>query len=184
MKRFFLTSVVIAVILTGCQTGKQDDGNILRLSSEETQTETQSETETESIVRAEFSRENIFISLELPSEWEYKIVDSNGDNTEQCGIIFGPAENEDLRYELYYHSFYGICGTGVTIEELQLENGKKIHRYSETIENELWRNIVFEYDRGEDERGSYVLAYFGDVELIEQYEEKLDAILETVVVGR
>lgn len=201
MKKILFGMIMAAMVLAGC---RKDDGN-LGYNSEttpeeqssqtvETATDTQTEVSdalepaTQSGIKAEFSHDEIYIALELPSGWKYEIVEYDETQEQQeCGIIFWTEEHEDLRYELFYHSFYGICGTGVTIEELQLENGTDIWRYSENIQGTLWCNIKFEYDsdeNDENDRGSYVLDYSGDEKLVMEYEDELQEILETVIVGR
>jgi len=187
MKKILLGIVMAAVVLTGCREG--DSSQTVYNSQEknpiETTADTQPESETQGNVMAEFSHDSVYISLELPPDWEYEVKDI--DETQEYkegGIIFGPKECENLRYELYYHSFYGICGTGVTIEELQLENGANICRCSETIEGMLWRNIIFEFEKDAEDMGSYVLDYYGDEKLLMGYEEELQQIMETVIVGK
>lgn len=189
MKRTLLGAVTAVMILAGCGTSGNEPENNLQTTSEnmtvqqeETTAEAQTQPETRGGVKAEFSHDNIYMSVELPEGWEYVITEY--DITEDCGIIFGPAGQEDLRYKLCYWPFYGICGTGVTIEELQLKNGTNIWRYSEKIDNTLWRDIVFEYEKDEDDRGTYVLGCSADEKLVMEYEEELEEILETIVVSR
>ncbi len=191
MKRILPGIVMAAVVLAGCREGDviwdipQTVYNSQEENQIETTSDTQSESETQGNIKAEFSHDSVYISMELPPDWEYEVKDFDETQEEkEGGIIFGPNECEDLRYELYYHSFYGICGTGVTIEELQLQNGTNIWRYSETIQGTLWRNIVFEFEKDAEERGSYVLDYYGDEKLLMEYEEELQEIIETVTVGK
>lgn len=186
MKKVLLGVMMAAAVLSGCREGRMDADSGFETQTEETmesvtQTEETTEPETQGSVRAEFSRDSVFIALELPDDWDYEIVEK--DETESCGIVFGPKEHEELRYRLYYHTMYGICATGVTIEELQLENGTNISRFSEIIEGMLWRDIVFECDNVPDKMGTYVLNYSGDEKLVMEYEDILQDILETVVVG-
>lgn len=194
MRIIFAGLMMAVVVLAGCGVNAKGEDNTLQTQAdhvtarqEETsmEAETSAEPETEVGIQAEFSHDKIYMSVELPAGWEYetKELDEKQEG-DTCGIIFGPAEQKELRYELFYHSSYGICATGVTIEELQLENGTDIWRYSEVIDNTLWRNIVFEYEKPEDENGTYVLAYYADEKLAEKYEEELQGILETIVVSR
>lgn len=193
MKKTIWGALLAAVLLAGCGAGNDmgnEADNVLQTMPENVsimQNETIPETQpqTQGVVKAEFSHDNIYISLELPAGWEYEITEYDETKEEQsCGIIFRPTGSKDIEYELYYHTFFGLCGTGVTIEELHLENGMKIWKYSETIDKVLWRNIVFEYEKDENERGSYVLCYFGDEEEVLEYEEELGKIMETIVVSR
>lgn len=187
MKRILSGIVLAAVVLAGCRegNGSQTSFNSREENPMETTSDSRTESETQDNIKAEFSHDSVYISLELPPDWEYEVKEI--DETQEYkegGIRFGPRECKDLRYELYYHSFYGICATGVTIEELQLQNGTNLWRYSETIEGNLWRNIVFEVENDAEERGRYVLDYYGDEELLMEYEEKLQEIMETVTVGK
>ena len=193
MRTIWLSLLMAAVVLAGCGTGAKGADNGLQTQADMTvrqeetsmEVETSTEPETEGTIRAEFSHDKIYMSVELPAGWGYEIKElDEKQEGDTCGIIFGPSEQKEMRYNLLYHSFYGICATGVTIEELQLKNGTDIRRYSEVIDSTLWRDIVFEYDKPEDERGTYVLQYYADEKLTEKYEKELQGILETIVVSR
>ncbi|MCM1466719.1 MAG: hypothetical protein NC086_01125 [Alistipes sp.] len=194
MKKIVLGMMMAVMFLAGCGvTADGADGNLQTVSADMTSgseesnatQEVETQPETEGPVRVEFSHDKIYMSLELPVGWEYEIKEYNAEKEgETCGIIFGPEEHEDLRYELFYHSFYGICGTGVTIEQLQLKNGMDIHKYSEKINDTLWCDIVFAYEKEAAEKGDYVLGYYAKKELAEEFDEELGEILETIVVGK
>lgn len=194
MRTIFWGIMTAVLVLAGCGVNENGADNALQTQAdnvtvrqEETNTEaeTSTEPETKGNIQAEFSHDKIYMSVELPAGWEYEIKElDEKQEGDTCGIIFGPSEQKEMRYQLLYHSFYGICATGVTIEELQLKNGTDIWRYSEVIESMLWRDIVFEYEKPEDEKGTYVLQYSADEKLAEKYEEELQGILETIVVSR
>lgn len=188
MRTIFWGIMAAVLVLAGCGMNAKGEDNVLQTQTDNVtvrQEETSTESETKGNIHAEFSHDKIYMSVELPAEWEYEIKElDEKQEGDTCGIIFGPSEQKEMRYKLLYHSFYGICATGVTIEELQLKNGTDIWRYSEVIENTLWRDIVFEYEKPEDEKGTYVLQYYADEKLAEKYEEELREILETIVVSR
>ena len=188
MRTIFWGIMAAVLVLAGCGMNAKGEDNVLQTQTDNVtvrQEETSTESETKGNIHAEFSHDKIYMSVELPAGWEYEIKElDEKQEGDTCGIIFGPSEQKEMRYKLLYHSFYGICATGVTIEELQLKNGTDIWRYSEVIENTLWRDIVFEYEKPEDEKGTYVLQYYADEKVAEKYEEELRGILETIVVSR
>lgn len=193
MKKILIGTAMMVMILSGCrQDGGDIDSNSGTISelpdtqvietTSDTQLSETMEQDAPDNVKAEFSHDTIYISVKLPADWEYEIAEYDKEQ-ETGGIVFGPSECEDLRYKLFYHSMFGLCATGVTIENLELENGTNITRFSETIQGVLWRSIIFEYQNDGEERGSYVLMYGADEELAMEYEEKLQEIMETIVVG-
>lgn len=71
------------------------------------------------------------MALDLPEGWSWEQVSDNGtDKTE--GIRFYKTDDPTVSYTLLcWTGGYGICGTGVTSEELTLANGMKVWQHTE-----------------------------------------------------
>ncbi len=61
--------------------------------------------------------------MELPAGWDYEICEYD-ENNYAFGIRFWPADQDEGALWLeYYPRGFGVCGTGLVQEEIQLENG-------------------------------------------------------------
>lgn len=85
-------------------------------------------------------------------------------------------------FELGYHQRFGICGTGVTTERMELPDGRTGWRYSEIMNTEqmLWLTIVFDRPEESEETGTYVLMASPELSVWEQIEPEFEGILESV----
>ncbi len=105
------------------------------------------------------------MSLEIPPGWESKVysIDETDDETdgetddkiddetgwedEWFGIGFWPSGKPE--YEViakYYFDRIGICGTGVTSEEVQFPSGLSGTKYTEGMDGEMWMNFFYRVD--------------------------------------
>lgn len=133
---------------------------------------------------AEFTHGYVDMALELPEGWSWETVSDNGsDKTE--GIKFYKTNDTAVSYTLLcWTGGYGICGTGVTSEELTLSNGMTVFQHTEEDPQKgtIWVNIVFE-----DAPGSYVVQPSENVMSKETWEANRDellSILGTAQLGR
>ena len=83
------------------------------------------------VTTAEFTHGYVDMKLELPEGWSWEQVSDNGtDKTE--GIRFYKTDDPTVSYTLLcWTGGYGICGTGVTSEEITLANGMKVWQHTE-----------------------------------------------------
>lgn len=98
-------------------------------------------------------------------------------------VLTGKAEAfPDTVFELGYHQRFGICGTGVTTERMELPDGRTGWRYSEIMNTEqmLWLTIVFDRPEESEETGTYVLMASPELSVWEQIEPEFEGILESV----
>lgn len=135
------------------------------------------------VTTAEFTHGYVDMALELPEGWSWEQVsDTGSDKTE--GVKFYKTDDPTVSYTLLcWTGGYGICGTGVTSEELTLSNGMKVWQYTEedAQKGTIWADIVFE-----DTPGSYVAAP-SDEMTIEVWNANRDALLSilgTTQIGR
>ena len=106
------------------------------------------------VITAEFTHGYVDMALDLPEGWSWEQVSDNGtDKTE--GIRFYKTDDPTVSYTLLcWTGGYGICGTGVTSEEITLANGMKVWQHTEEDTEKgtmVMADIFFE-----DVPGSYV----------------------------
>ena len=122
------------------------------------------------VTTAEFTHGYVDMALQLPEGWSWETVSDNGsDKTE--GIRFYKTADTAVSYTLLcWTGGYGICGTGVTSEELTLANGMKVWQHTE--EN--------------TEKGTYVASPSDTMttEVWNANRDELLNILGTVQLGR
>ena len=124
-------------------------------------------------------------SLSLPETWDYEIRNLTfaGTTTTDAIIFWNIAYPEDT-FTLVYAPVPGICGTGVTSEELTLANGMKVWQHTEEDTEKgtmVMADIFFE-----DVPGSYV-ASPSETMTTEVWNANRDALLSilgTAQIGR
>lgn len=133
---------------------------------------------------AEFTHGYVDMALELPEGWSWETVSDNGsDKTE--GIKFYKTNDTAVSYTLLcWTGGYGICGTGVTSEELTLANGMKVWQHTEedTEKGTMGMADIF----FEDAPGSYVASPSDTMttEVWNANRDELLSILGTAQLGR
>lgn len=136
-----------------------------------------------------YSYEDLYMAVDIPEGWDYKIKSKEDMDKEDgllmCAIEFWPEGDPETVFELGYAEQFGICGTGVTIEEFTLENSLSGHRYTEKIEDTLWLTITFyDPDRDVDKiSGTYLIDASPELSVWEDIEPEFEKILESVWVG-
>ena len=136
------------------------------------------------VTTAEFTHGYVDMALDLPEGWSWEQVSDNGtDKTE--GIRFYKTDDPTVSYTLLcWTGGYGICGTGVTSEELTLANGMKVWQHTE--ENTEKGTMVMADIFFEDVPGSYV-ASPSETMTTEVWNANRDALLSilgTAQIGR
>ena len=133
------------------------------------------------VTTAEFTHGYVDMALDLPEGWSWEQVSDNGtDKTE--GIRFYKTDDPTVSYTLLcWTGGYGICGTGVTSEEITLANGMKVWQHTEEGSDSLWLNLYFE-----SVPGDYVCAPSGTLtkEMWDGCRDEVLAILGTAQLGR
>lgn len=133
-----------------------------------------------------YEYEDIYLSVSLPCTWRFQIKTAGDMEKEKgtavCAITFWPEAFPDTVVELGYHQRFGICGTGVTTERMELPDGRTGWRYSEIMNTEqmLWLTIVFDRPEESEETGTYVLMASLELSVWEQIEPEFEGILESV----
>lgn len=177
MKKHFyrLLAALLLLCLTGC--GAQQSGSPPSTSAP-SESGTAPEVSTVSLVEYSYGYANM--KLALPEGWSYAIQEADQTTGESFGIDFWPDGAPDFSAKLHFHpEFYGICGTGVTFEELDFENG--LHAtlaWEASQHDDFWGNIFFA-----DLPGQYILQLDTTAQLWEQYRDELMAILDSAVLA-
>lgn len=97
---------------------------------------------------AEYTEGHMDMALTIPDGWTWETVEEDG----QAGLRFRKTEDDAVSFRLTcWTEGYGICGTGVTTEELTLSGGQQVWQYTEGGDDTVWVNIAFQ-----DTPGSYV----------------------------
>ena len=158
--------------------------------AETVRTEKDMEEEAESVVI--YEHEDIYLSVSLPDTWEcgFKTVEDmekeNEDDRIICSIDFWPKANPEAVFSLEYCQQFGICGTGVTEERLELSSGLAGNLCYEKYqaENALWMMFFFDRTDESQEDGIYIVEAFMELSLWEQAEPEFLKILDSVWVGQ
>lgn len=87
--------------------------------------------------------DDVTLKLEIPNDWKYEELSRNTENDFYKYALKIYKTQEDKYAVLYfYHQMFGVCGTGRTSEQIELENGIKatIGYY---YEKDIWEDISF-----------------------------------------
>lgn len=117
------------------------------------------------------------ISLQISKGWEYEIIKSAEDTSDEFGIRFWPEGQTEGKISIKYYSAWGVCGTG--LEEVKITLGE-YSAYQGTYDNkEVWDFISFRID---DTQGYYVALNEGAEDWWEEYGTEAMDILSTVEI--
>ena len=129
---------------------------------------------------ASYTSGYVDMALTIPEGWQWESVQDKSMNTE--GIRFRKTDDKAVSFELLcWRGGYGICGTGVTSEELTLSGGQMVWQHTEENNGNLWLNLSFEKTPGD-----YVCAPVGTLtkETWDSCRDEVLAILGTAQFGR
>ena len=81
------------------------------------------------------------VALTIPDGWWWETLEEDG----QSGLRFGKTGERSIAFRLTcWLNGYGICGTGVTEQELTLSGGQRVWQYTEGGQSTIWVNIAFQ----------------------------------------
>lgn len=130
---------------------------------------------------AEYTGGHVDMALTIPDGWTWETLEEDG----QAGLRFRKTEDPAVDFRLTCWTVgYGICGTGVTSEEITLANGMKVWQHTEEDTEKgtmVMADIFFE-----DVPGSYV-ASPSETMTTEVWNANRDALLSilgTAQIGR
>ena len=136
------------------------------------------------VTTAEFTHGYVDMALQLPEGWSWETVSDNGSDKTEGIRFYKTADTAVSDTLLCWTGGYGICGTGVTSEELTLANGMKVWQHTEEDTEKgtmVMADIFFE-----DAPGSYVASPSDTMttEVWNANRDELLNILGTVQLGR
>lgn len=127
-----------------------------------------------------YQHKDIFMSIELPLEWDYKVHTvkemEKQDGLKLCSIEFWLKEKPEVKLEFAYWPMIGLCGTGLTTEEVTFENGLSAEKNTEESEDSIWFMLIYQLDR---EEGYFAVDANLDKKLWKEYEEDIMKVLGT-----
>lgn len=130
-----------------------------------------------------------YLGVSLPDTWEYRIKTvedmEKEDGLTICSIEFWPEAFPEMIFELGYCEMFGMCGTGVTIEKMELPGGLTGYRYYEEMkeENTLWLTIIFDQPDNDRQNGLYAIMASPELSAWERIEPEFEKILDSVRIG-
>lgn len=134
-----------------------------------------------------YRSDEFYLSIGLPTDWEYQILLEEDlekeDNLYSCAIRFWQKDYPEDIFVLGYQPSFGMCGTGVTIDELKLENGITGWRYTEELDSSLWLTITLNNPENDVSGGTYLITASPSLEVWKVLEPAFEEILQTVWVG-
>lgn len=90
---------------------------------------------------AEYTQGNVDVALTIPDGWWWETLEEEG----QSGLRFGKTGERSVAFRLTcWLDGYGICGTGVTEQDLTLSGGQRVWQYTEGGQSTVWVNIAFQ----------------------------------------
>jgi hypothetical protein len=130
---------------------------------------------------AEYSYQYTNMKLELPDDWEYKILEgSEEQSVNSFGIQFWPKAQPSMTIRLLYHvNGIGLCGTGVTFEDVLLENGLTATKCTENIDKDRWFFLIYQ-----DVPGAYAAECSASQGLWNEYGDAVMSILGSAEIGK
>ena len=86
------------------------------------------------------------ISMEIPEKWEYE-TNVNGDTSLNYIIKIYPNKEDKEKYIVFNtDKFFGVCGTGLEVKKVELNNGKTVEFGYYYNESKTWSYVVLEED--------------------------------------
>ena len=136
---------------------------------------------------AVYSQDDFYMSIDIPEGWDYKIRTKEELDKEDglmlCEIDYWPEKYPETVFRFGYMAAFGMCGTGVTIEEYTLENDISGYRYTEEIEDTLWLTVTLKNPDNDINGGTYLIDASPSLSVWESIEPEFEDILASAWVG-
>ena len=129
---------------------------------------------TEKITDVYYEKGYANIALTLKEGWEYDIADDP--NTKEFAVNIYPAGQKDNKLRIAYFNGFGVCGTGLKQEEINLG---KHNAWMGTYDN----NTVWDFISIKDTFGDYAILNEGGKHWWSEYGDEAMQILATLKVA-
>ena len=117
-----------------------------------------------------------YLRLTLPAGWTCAPGEDTGSSKEL--LLFAPT-NDGLQIKLSWWESFGMCGTGVTFEEIELPNGMTATLATEPSADGfvLWTLILPQSPE------QYTLHIYAPQSAIDAHQAEIDAMLASLTIG-
>ena len=120
------------------------------------------------------------MGLTIPQGWSYEIEELGKVSDAAFGIHFWPDAHPDMLFKLYFRTEkFGLCGTGVTFDEVTFENGLSATICTEGGDDTIWMLMIYHSLPGE-----YTLETRASASRLSEYEDDLNTILNSATLGK
>lgn len=85
---------------------------------------------------------NDYLNLTIPDDWEFEIITDFTNSMYRCGLKIYPKNSENCM-NVYCTNSFGVCGTGLKVEKINLNNGIEVE-VGYYNNNENWEYAYFE----------------------------------------
>ena len=139
--------------------------------------------------RVSCSHDGVELAIEIPDGWSHRICSAEEcdelDGMMKFGITFWPNNAPEIELSYGHYDFIGVCGTGVTIEEIMLDSGMKAWKYTEAYnqEHKMWMSVILEAEGWTPKDGSCMVECFVDLDQWSLYEDTIMKIAKSVEVS-
>ena len=172
-----LLGMLLVLFTLGCS-----DSNEVQEAELEEETVQVEDTQRVGVVRLPGDAENpedageeINISVELPESWEFENIDSNEYGDSSFGFGIWPKECETAKFAILYYENFGVCGTGLEVEQ-GIVAGQNVE-FGYYDGNTIWEYMVFV-----DQNREYVVLNRCGAGEWEEYGREVMAILDTLEI--
>ena len=92
--------------------------------------------------------DNVTINAEIPKDWKYEELPRNAENDfYKYALKIYKNQNDKYAVLYFYQAPIGLCGTGRTTKEINLNDGNKA-TIGYDYDKEIWQDIIFEETEG------------------------------------
>ncbi len=116
-----------------------------------------------------------YLRLTLPAGWN--AVPGENSAAQQSLLLLAPSK-DGFCIELNWWESFGMCGTGVSFEELALPNGLTATLATEETQDEVWWTLILP-----PAPSNFTLRITAPRSVIDAHQAELDAILASIEIG-
>ena len=116
-----------------------------------------------------------YLRLTLPEGWSWE---PEVERAGQKSILLCAPTDDDFRVQAIWWESFGMCGTGVDFQEIELPGSRKATLATETIDGLVWWTLVLPPNPD-----WFTLQLSATQEEIDAHQSEIDAMLETLQIG-
>ncbi|MBP3255210.1 MAG: hypothetical protein J6M60_01795 [Clostridia bacterium] len=134
---FLVVIFILAIVVTGI---------VLKINSKTYTSEDVDKIEEQK--QLSFIYNNKTITMEMPENWEYEMKGKEEENNVYLVKIYPNKDDKEKYIILNEDSSFGVCGTGLETESMELNNGIKASIGYYRYESDTWQFVTFnEYEK-------------------------------------